>query len=406
LRASVALPFVLIVASGADPEWPRGDEPAAFHRDAAAASATPPHGSGASGRTAAPYLQIREKHFVRPDGTLFPWRGITAFRLLEVIARGRAGEAEAFLDWGSARGLTVVRVLAMARHLFELAPDDGRAALPRLLDMAKARRMYVEVVALADTADIQVDIDRHVREIGAMAAEYGNALVEIANEPAHPTQAGRVHDPLTLGRLARLVPHGVPVALGSAEENGRFSGGDYATVHFPRDGGRGGWGHVAALASGAELARKWNKPVVNDEPIGAAEDMEPGRRDNNPERFRAAALLSRMIGLGSTFHYEDGLHARLPEGRQLECFEAWQEAWTLLPGEGTLTLMRPGAQGSPVRSVKGDHVGAYAAVRGANAWLLVIGTRGTVEATWADEWQPAARTDWKESLWWPAVRAR
>jgi hypothetical protein len=69
-------------------------------------------------------------------------------------------------------------------------------------------------------------------------------------------------------------------------------------------------------------------PVVSDEPIGAAEQMEPGRRDNDPTRFEAAARATREAGLGATFHYSDGIQAVIPTGRQLLCFEAWRKALT------------------------------------------------------------------------------
>src|SRR5687768_15534233 len=73
-------------------------------------------------------LKIHGTEFVGADGRRFEWRGITAFRLLQLIARGRTSEAEAYLDWCAQQGLTVVRVLTMAKYLFELAPADGRAA--------------------------------------------------------------------------------------------------------------------------------------------------------------------------------------------------------------------------------------------------------------------------------------
>ena len=37
--------------------------------------------------------------------------------------------------------------------------------------------------------------------------------------------------------------------------------------------------------------------------------------------------------MGATFHYEGGLHARIPAGIELECFRAWNDAWTLLPAQ-------------------------------------------------------------------------
>ena len=350
-------------------------------------------------------LLIRGTEFTRADGTRFDWRGISAFRLLEMIARGRTAEADAFLDWCSAAELTVVRVLTMAKHLFELGPVEGRAALPRLLEMAAKRGLYVEVVALADTGGIALDLDHHGREVGAIAARHANAIVEIANEPVHHTQAPRIRDPAELERLARLIPDAVPVALG-APDGDEFPTADYATVHFPRDSGDGGWAHVTALASGVELRRKWGKPLVNDEPIGAGEQVDPGRRDNDPERFRAAAVLSRMAGMGATFHYEDGLHALVPARQQLACFDAWQEAWTLLPAGGGFTLFAPGAPDSPVRSVTGAFAGAYVAVRGDSAWLLVTRSRGKIDIGWSDGWRPEDRTKWKESLWMPAARVR
>ena len=108
---------------------------------------------------------------------------------------------------------------------------------------------------------------------------------------------------------------------------------DYATWHAPRDNKLDGWAHVLGIAQGAAYLQKFRKPVVSDEPIGAGPKYEAGRRDDAPARFRAAALLTRLAGLGATFHYEGGLQARIPEGRELECFEAWNEAWTLLPGD-------------------------------------------------------------------------
>jgi hypothetical protein len=58
------------------------------------------------------------------------------------------------------------------------------------------------------------------------------------------------------------------------------------------------------LSEGATLLAQWRKPPVSDEPIGAAERLEPGRRDNHPGRFRAASVLTVLTGLGPTFHYE------------------------------------------------------------------------------------------------------
>jgi hypothetical protein len=353
---------------------------------------------------AAPRLRVAGGRFVRPDGSPFAWRGITAFRLLEMMASGRQADVERYLSWAAAQDLTVVRVLVMARHLFELPPERGRAALPRLLELAGARGLYVEVVALADTASYRFDHAAHLKEVGAICARADNALLEVANEPFHPTQDERLQEGAYLERLARAVPREVPIALGAGPFES-VDGGDYVTVHFPRHDDHA-WAHVWALAEGAELRRRAAKPVISDEPIGASSVREPGRRDNAPERFRAAALLTRLAGLGATFHYEGGLDARIPTGRELECFQAWQEAWSLLPAdvENRAVMVAPGAPDSPVVRFERAHaVRVFAAAAPQEAWALAIGVTGDPGIVWGPEWRAGEPTK-RPGIW--LVRAR
>ena len=336
------------------------------------------------------HLQITGASFRTSAGEPFLWRGISAFRLTEMVAHGRRHEAAAFLDWAASRQLSVVRVLTMARHLFQLAPQDGVRALPELLEMAAARGLHVEVVALADTAALTTDIEAHVKAVGAIASRYPNALLEIANEPSHATQARTIHDPQELRRLASLVSAPIPVSHGSAEENEGFAAGEYATFHFPRSHGSSGWGHVVGLARGAALVKAWNKPVVSDEPIGAAPAVIPGRRDSDPDRFRAAALLSRLAGIGATFHYEQGLHAKIPTGQEARCFEAWNEAWTLLPSslEQQGTFREAGHPGAAVASF--DRKTAEAVFErqvDATVYVLVVNATSEPVVSWSAGWR-------------------
>ncbi len=330
-------------------------------------------------------VRVAGTAFVNADGTPFEWRGITAFRLVEQVAHGREAEAVAYLDWAKGRGLTVLRVLTMARHLFELTPADGLAALPRLLILAGERGLHVEVVALADTGSQEVDIEAHVASAGKIAAAHPNALLEIANEPFHHTQHPSLHDRATLARLAALVPEEVVLAYGSGRTiddspEGESGGGDYVTVHMPRGGAP--WEHVTALASGAALVASYARPVVSDEPIGAARVAARGRRDNAPERFRAAALVTRMTGMHATFHYEGGLQARIPEGPELASFEAWREAWTLLPG-----IVDAGS----FRAVAGDKGARYEVTRADGTWILTVeGAEPPQGATLVKRWGGSA----------------
>jgi hypothetical protein len=342
------------------------------------------------GGTIPSQLRATPREFLTADGHSFQWRGITAFRLLELVAEGREADADRFLAWAHARHLTVARVLAMGRNVVSLSPEAGRAALPRLIELARRHRIVVEVVALADTRDVPVDRGEHVAALGRVISEHGNAVLEIANEPVHPTQAPDVQKPEVLARLRTRVPAAVPVALGSVERGDGFAAGDYVTWHVPRDASHDGWGHVLAIAEGEAIFRARRKPVVSDEPIGAGDRLEPGRRDNSPARFRAAALLTRLAGLGATFHYQGGLEGTIPVGRQLECFNAWNSAWTLLPDDigRRGVFRRAGDPGAAVVSYSTDRaLGVFERQTADTAWVVVISPRPSFSAAWATGWR-------------------
>jgi hypothetical protein len=339
------------------------------------------------------HLRVEGTQFVTSTGERFEWRGITAFRLLDFIADGDEARARDYLRWAAKHHITVVRVLAMMAGIFELSPAEGRRALPRLLTMAAEAGVFVEVVALAGTADISVDVDEHVNEIASIIARHGNAVLEVANEPVHPSQRPDVHNPAFLKRAAARAPKEVVTAFGSIERGEGFGDGAYITWHVPRETEPRGWGHVLAIAEGAAMVERWKKPVISDEPIGAAAKAIPGRRDSSPTRFRAAALLTRLAGLGATFHYEGGLNARIPTGQELACFNAWRQAWTLLPPgiEHRGTFRRAGAPGSVVTKYSVDAAAAvYERHASDEGWILAVGVSAEPRVQLVPGWRITA----------------
>ena len=293
-------------------------------------------------------VRVSGARFIAANGSPFPWRGITAFRLLEFVAHGHQPQAAAYLDWAASQHLTVVRVLAMAHVLFTLTPADGERALPSLLKLAGQRGLVVEIVALADTASYPIDLARHVRAIGRTCAAAGNCIIEIANEPYHPTQSAAVHDHSTLRRLRAQIPSTVPVSLGTLDDGGELAAGDYVTWHSPRDGD---W--PERMREGADLLRRYAKPVIADEPMGAADHAVPGRRDNVPEHFAAAARIARESGIGATFHYEGGLQSRRPTPTEAACLAAWMRELTAARGRASPAVVG-GLYAPPLRRpVKG-----------------------------------------------------
>jgi hypothetical protein len=322
-----------------------------------------------------------------------------------MVANGRQREAAAYLAWARAEGLTVVRVFAMAKLIFDLPPDRGIESLPRLLTLAARHGLYVEVVALADTKRYPVDPVLHVSRIGAICAAHDNALIEIANEPDHGSQMDELRDRRYLAMLRAKIPRNVPVALGSSIKDNGLSGddggGDYLTVHLTRAEWGTDDGQLSDIPKAAQLALRANKPVINDEPIGAGEEREPGRRESAPARFRAMSLASRLAGLGATFHYEDGIQARIPMGRQAEAFAAWQEAWSLLPRDIEETaVFHPGAtKASPVDGVRpAAALPVMVGERANDAWALLVESGQDAAVTWREGWRQL------DGWAWPGIR--
>lgn len=370
-------------------------------RAANSGPSTPPAATAPAPEASAPRFPIKVSGtgFVDSASRPFTWSGITAFRLLEMIARGREREVVTYLDWAASEQLTVVRVLTMAKHLFTLRPEDGRNALPRLLDLARERGLAVEVVALADTREYALEYDTHVQWVGRIALDKGNAFVEIANEPGHPTQNILLHDPRELVRLATLVPPPVVAAFGSAEYAAAYAGGDYATFHFPRDGE---WGHVLRLAEGASFIEQWKKPVINDEPIGAAAEYQQGRRDNDPARFAAAGALTAMTGMGGTFHYEGGLQGQVAQGREAACLAAWQLGAALVRSAAPTGDFVQGNAVQDIARITGVRA-AYAKVSANGATILLIDPQQPA-VSWSAGWVEERRTGVPGVLILSAVR--
>jgi hypothetical protein len=367
----------------------RASEPARAQRGTSPADRPPQAGSE---RVLRGPLAVRDASFVYRDGAPFRWRGITAFRLLEQVAHGHEQEARAFMDWARARGFNLVRVLGMARHLFPLTPGDGVKALPRLLRLAAEADLCVELVVFADSRDFpKLSFQQHVDAVAAAIGSAPNVVVELANENDHPTQDPKLTDLELLRSLRARLPRAVPVSLGSLHGPGpltnRFPGGDYLTAHLYRGGDA--WEQLGRIPGFARLARETRRPVVSDEPIGAGERVDPGRRLADPAVFFAMGLLGRMAGVGSTFHCEDCLQARVPGPTQTACAEAFVEGSLVVPDAEVASLV-PGASGGgplSVEQVPGG-AGVYVASISSGRWHLVLalGLRPGAAIPWRHRW--------------------
>ncbi len=342
----------------------------------------------------------------------FRWRGVTAFGLADLLADGRETDARTFTKWARDTGFNVLRVLAMlpSGGWLDLSPADGRRALPRVFAIAREQGMYVQVVALANTNErsgryrAEPFLREQVREVGRLCAKAGNCVLELANEPYHRSQAS-LDEPALMRRLEQEVPKELPVAWGAAadDESHEMAGGTYVVVHVGRSGDR--WTRVARMRSLAGLSAATGKFVVDNEPIGAAEIPDRGRRDSAPEAFFAQGVLSRLLDVGSTFHCEDCLPARVPGPVQQRCADAFVEGRRIVPEDVDPTIVDAASAAAPAAVADGVNARVFSATADDRAWSLILGQSNEVGVRWDHGWRAAKRIAQRPGVEvWTAVR--
>jgi hypothetical protein len=334
-----------------------------------------------------------------PDGSRFRWRGLTGFMLNEQVSSGREVDAIAFLAWARATGFNVVRTLVMLPKGWftdsDFTPDEGLAALPRTLALARDADMYVEATVLANTGSLsaKADLGGYVERAGRICAAATNcALVEVADEFSRRSQGADVHDPITLARWAARVPAGIPKALG-APPHGSATLADRApviTVHIDRAGER--WKRVVEVQELGDASTHTGRFVIDNEPMGASEREQPGSWDNLPDVFFAQGALSRIFEVGSNFHFEGGLRAEVPGPVQQQCADAFVAGTRIVDDSYMLTYQSAGSPRSPVRSARA--VAAFAGLTqvfprppGPSSVLLLVGLEGDPGVEWRPPWR-------------------
>ncbi len=262
------------------------------------------------------------------------------------------------MAWAARTGFTVVRVLAMNRGWMDLAPADGRRALPRTLAMARAHGLHVQVVALAGTGapDVQqrrVPARSRCAPSPQACAAADNCVLELANEPYHGSQAA-LDDPARMRGCSGDVPADLPVAWGAARDyrSDDMAGGCVrGRARRPK---RRSLGRVSAEC------RTWASS--RGAPASSSSTASPSarprchnrrRRDNEPAAFFAQGLLARIFDVGTTFHCEDCLLARVPGPVQQRCAEAFIAGATLAPAGSAFTPVAVGRPGCAGRTRSG-----------------------------------------------------
>jgi len=301
-----------------------------------------------------PTLSIRQRDWYDGETVYVPrWCGMLA-ALKPALT---VDDWQTYIDYAIATGFTGVRVFAGSLEWADQSADGARDRLSEFLDVLAARGLACEVTAVTDSAT-GYDWREHLRDVLQICKGRQGVVVEAANEVGHGTQAADltfenirevVYDP-TWDSL--LVAFGAPVGTDEPDETGHFAGagGDYMTAHLDR--GRDYWNQCRRVRELFANVEAENHPCLDNEPLGAAEHAEPGKRENDPPFFACLGALDRAFqGVGGVHHSDAGLDCVPPGEKEQACASAYVEAHLAVQrilGARAGRYYNSGHEGSPV----------------------------------------------------------
>jgi len=272
--------------------------------------------------------------------------------MLTACAPGR--DATPALDEAVALGSTLVRIFCGALPWCSQEPQHVYERLPGVLEACAARGVNA-YLAYHTEAGTGYDLDAHTDEVERIARAYPTVVLrEVANEADHPTQGDRLSPERCADladRMDGVVLHGATI---TDDESMIYAGRDGNAVHLDR--GRDPWNMVRRIREIYGRSEANGLPSTNQEPIGGAEQPEPGKRLSDPAIFRTMGALGRLFDCLSIFHSDDGLNARPFQPRQLACARAFGEGFRAWPTEDELQYRNTGHGGSPVKTANFDRV--------------------------------------------------
>jgi hypothetical protein len=267
-----------------------------------------------------------------------------------VLAAFRPGhDARPALDEAQALGFNLVRTFCGPLPWCGQDAAQVYDRLPAFLQDCADRGLnaYLSYCTEAGTG---YDLDQHVDAIEDIVEDYPAVVLrEVGNEPWHPTQGGRL-TPTRCGDLAGRWMRG-PTGDGAAEddESTEYAGGRFVPVHLDR--GRDKWNMVRRVRELLAVSENTGKPALNQEPIGADEVSQPGKREADPAIFYTMGALNRLfLGGSGVFHSQSGLLAERLGPNQRRCAEAYIRGVRCWPGANRLQYLNVGHAGSPIVS--------------------------------------------------------
>lgn len=263
------------------------------------------------------------------NGQPWQWRGATDFMLFRDYLDGKDLSA-VLLDRVSS-GATLVRVLGMAHYI---PVNAGQAEfsvshypnyfdrLPQFVAYVASFGLRVEFTAIADGQILMVaasDQREFIRHVSLVLPD--TAFLELCNEP--------FKNGCDVADLKNYVRGEVIYATGNYDWDNTIVG-MYLTQHEARDEE---WPRKTRLD---EWSGHLHVAAVSDEPMGAAETDQPGRRSSNYNDFFDFCAGNAMHGAGMTFHSENGLLSQLWQPTQKSLATMCFDTMKLIPADAPI----------------------------------------------------------------------
>jgi hypothetical protein len=325
-------------------------------------------------------VHVDGKVFRDTSGAIWQYRGGTSFLLLKRYLQEGGDAIIPYIDNRRNAGANTLRVLTTVTW-GPLAPTDYTdEQFLRFLALVHSRGMRLEVVALASAQDWSLERQQqHVQRIVNLVAAAGALdLVEVANE-AFKNSAPPVD---VMRKVTRPRPDLVLAAGGDNADCSNLTPFllDYITFHPER---KDEWPRTAKDArelrdgfdcgAGKPSYGGAHVPVVSDEPMGADEVNQPGRRSNVVDDFYWFAANASIMGAGSTFHSEAGLTSVEPGPVQAAAELAFYSGLKSSPVEAQLGQYTRGGLGNvPLAHADDKALRTFCSLQGGRADCIVI----------------------------------
>jgi len=330
-------------------------------------------------------IHIEGTDFKTEGGLLWQWRGVTDFLLFWKFLEGQ--DTTEIVNERIKLGFNTFRVLGMngwpqSPNFFPQAHADYYTKLNAFVDFLASKGMRVEFVVFADSQRVMPDEGERnahaARVIDTLKGKW-NVFIEWVNEPFQNIPGGG-QGAYNVGKPFQYT---TPLLMASGDYSDPPLVLDYLTIHTDRGGE---WPRKSKDA--VEYQWAFHILTIGDEPMGAAEFDQPGRRSNVVSDFGDAAGVLALQTNGGTFHSEEGLYSNPFGPIVTACAKAWVTSMKVIGPVAHIGQYTAGHLGNCPFELDDAHtLRIFAQLMGSEAWVVVV--RPTAD------WTPVLKNGWR-----------